>query len=173
MTIEQIVLEMTWDCPVKKIWLLFESIPLHYITYFILSDVICWEYPWILRLIKSSLKKKRQNAANHLLSAGCLSIILQGETVQTNQLLALDKDCKHCNTSRCWMRCWPSASWEMNTKKTQEGRSVEHMCCRWQTEELGFGILVKAFQLWLSKPSLSGLSRCSYFSTAISSSLNS
>lgn len=145
MTIEQIVLEMTWDCPVKKIWLLFESIPLHYITYFILSDVICWEYPWILRLIKSSLKKKRQNAANHLLSAGCLSIMLQGETVQTNQLLALDKDCKHCNTSRCWMRCWPSASWEMNTKKHRKADLLNTCVAGGRPKNLGLGFWLKLF----------------------------
>lgn len=161
-------LRLSWKS-VNKSRVLSKSIPLHYITFFLMCDVISREHPWLFRAHKKQLKRKkeRQNAANHLVSAGCLSIILQGETLQTNQLLALDKDCKHCNTSRCWMRCWPSASWEMNTKKNpQEGHFVEHVCCRWQTEELGIWILVKASQLWLNKPSPSGLSRCSHFSTA-------
>jgi len=52
--------------------MLSESVPLHYITYFLMSDVISPEHPLLFKAHKKQLKRgeKRQNAPNHLVSAG-------------------------------------------------------------------------------------------------------
>ncbi len=115
--------------------------PLHHIPH------IAWCYLLRVSMSFKAHKKqlKRQNAANHLLSAGCLSIILQGEMVPTNQLLALDKDCKHCYTSRCWMRCWPSASWKMNTKKHRKADLLNTCVVGGRPKNLGLGFWSKLF----------------------------